>query len=82
MQSGNMASLLFFPARWSRRIMSLWAPNKLAKVLWSFLITSRLNLMVIDIQCDSWFDSGNTLVKSIDSLVILSLRNDPLQIVR
>ena len=70
MQSGNMASLLFFPARWSRRIMSLSVPNKLAKVLWPSLITGCLNLMVI--QCQFFFTmelSNNDSIPFIGTLI-------------
>ena len=60
MQSSNMASVLLFPANWLRRIMCLSAPNKLANVLWSSLITSWIlwsliiNLIPGLIQLTPW----------------------------
>ena len=61
--------------------MSLYAPNRSVNVLWSSLVISCPNVSIINNSCDYRFDSGNTLAKSIDSLAILSLRNDPFRIV-
>ena len=45
-------------------------------------VTSCPHFMIIDNSCDFWFDSGKTFAESIDSLAILSSRNDPFRIVR